>query len=57
MICRCYPINTVLADPHKLERKLHEYYDQMNVVEIDTDSDSDDSECDTCSNGSSSDSV
>lgn len=43
---RCYPLNTVLADPHDLDRKLREYYQEVQKsrrINDDSDSDSDSS--------------
>lgn len=39
---RCYPINTVLADPYDLDRKLRDYYNKIRRSHYNSDSDSDD---------------
>lgn len=46
---RCYPLNTVLADPYQLDQKLRDYYSKIsrseynsdNEISSDTDSSSD----------------
>lgn len=50
LCCRCYPINTVLADPHQLDRKLREYRSKkVHVIQSDSESDSDDDASEICS--------
>lgn len=59
---RCYPINTVLADPYQLDQKLRDYYNKIsqsqyngdNEISSDNDSQSDsDSDSDSESSDSS----
>lgn len=53
---RCYPLNTALANPHTLDKKLREYYDKLSEAQCISDgSDSDcDSDCSECSSSSDS---
>lgn len=55
---RCYPINTVLANPYTLDKKLRDYYQKTNgsrYISGECNSDSDcDSDCSDCSTNSSS---
>lgn len=55
---RCYPINTVIADPYQLDRKLREYYNKSHHIKSGSDSDDsdDDSDSDSSSDGNTSDS-
>lgn len=52
---RCYPLNTVLADPQQLDRKLREYYDKMQRSHYNSDDDSGSESDSSCSSGSDSD--
>lgn len=58
VFCRCYPINTVIADPYQLDRKLREYYNKSHHIKSGSDSDDsdDDSDSDSSSDGNTSDS-
>lgn len=37
---RCYPINTVLADPYQLDHKLREYYNKTRRIHYVSDDES-----------------
>lgn len=37
---RCYPINTVLADPHQLDQKLRDYYNIISGSQCNSDDES-----------------
>lgn len=53
-VCRCYPINTILADPNQLDRKLREYYQKMRQSQCNSDESDDDSDS-SCSSDSDTD--
>lgn len=55
---RCYPINTVLADPYQLDQKLRDYYSKIFGSQCNSDdgSSSDDSDSDSDSDSECSDS-
>lgn len=50
---RCYPINTVLADPHQLDKKLREYYNNTRHSQYNSDNSDNDSDS-SCSSDSDS---
>lgn len=50
---RCYPLNTVLADPHDLDRKLREYYQEVRKSRCISDNDDIDSDSDSSSSSDS----
>lgn len=52
---RCYPLNTVLADPYQLDRKLREYSNKTRRMQYNSD-DSDDDSDSSCSSDSDSES-
>lgn len=53
-VFRCYPINTVLADPYQLDKKLREYYNKVRRSHYNSSDDSGDSDS-SCSSDSDSD--
>lgn len=52
---RCYPINTVLADPYQLDKKLREYYHRVRRSHYNSSDESGDDSDSSCSSDSDSD--